>query len=132
MDGVLLLFLNATQHKFIHIHTTRAPLSRGELFDGPCNPAGPGLRPLGRIDPEDPIATTDGGEVLPQRLRLVGTVRATRRSAGIVGSGSGPKITSFTVSPASAPAPSRMAVFTRSQWLPDVLGSKCAPSLSYR
>ena len=30
------------------------------------------------------------------------------------------------MSPASAPAPSRMALFTRSQWLPDVLGSSAA------
>src|SRR4028119_760380 len=67
----LLRFLNATQHIFIDIHTTSAPLSRGKLFDGACDPAGPGLRLLGRFDPVDPIATTHGREVVPQRLRLV-------------------------------------------------------------
>ena len=61
----LLLFLNAAQHIFIDIHATRAPLSRGKLFDGPCDPAGSGIRGLGTIDPAGPIATTDGREVLP-------------------------------------------------------------------
>ena len=53
-------------------------------------------------------------------------VRTARRSAGTVGSGSGPKIASFTVSPTSAPAPLRMALFTRSYWPPDLLGSSAA------
>src|SRR2546429_1118694 len=53
-----------------------------DLFDGPCNPAGPGLRSLGRIDPADPIATTDGREVLPQRLRLVGIGKGHREIGG--------------------------------------------------
>src|SRR5919112_4810111 len=67
----LLIFLNTTQHKFIDIHTTSAPLSRGKLFDGPYDPAGSGLRLLGRFDPPDPIPTTHGREVVPQHLRLM-------------------------------------------------------------
>ena len=67
------ILMNATQHIFIDIHTTRAPLPRGKLFDGPRDPAGPGFRCLGRIDPAYPIATTDGREVPPQRLRIVGS-----------------------------------------------------------
>jgi hypothetical protein len=122
----LLRFLNATQHIFIDIHTTSAPLSRGKLFDGPCDPAGSGLRLLGRFDPADPIATTHGREVVPQRLRLVRSGKGDPEIGGTVGSGSGPKIASFTVSPASAPAPLSMALFTRSQWLPNVLGSSAA------
>src|SRR5580700_647701 len=71
---LLVLFLNATQHKFVDVHTTWTPLSRGKLLDGPCDPSGPRLRFLGRFDPADPNATTVGREIRPQRLGLKGSI----------------------------------------------------------
>src|SRR5256884_1114559 len=53
------------------------------------------------------------------------SVRATGRSAGAVGSGAGPQIKRFTLSPAPAPAPPRMAVVTRRPWRPGGVG--CCP-----
>lgn len=122
----LLVLLNATQHEFIDVHATGAPLPRGELFDGPFDPAGSGIGLLGRFDPAHPVETTDGREVVPQGLRLAGSGEGTRRSAGTVGSGSDPKTASLTVSPARAPAPPSMALFTRNRWLPEAASSSAA------
>ena len=78
----LFLISNAIQHKFVDIHTTRAPLSLGKLLDGPCDPPGPGLGFLGRFDPADPNPASVGRERPPQRLCIVGSIESSSQIDG--------------------------------------------------